>query len=150
MSRFQFRLKSLLAIRETTRDLRRAELAESLALERSLNEREAALQRELDDQNQWFRRGTAPGPLNVDRLSTGHRYQLLLRRQARTLAGERQSLALEIERRRQVLLEADREVRVLEKLRERQFEHFRRQLAAAEVKQLDEAAARTTNRNDPD
>jgi flagellar FliJ protein len=150
MSRFQFRLKSLLAVRETTRDLRRAELAESLALDRGLNEREAALQRELDDQNQWFRRGAAPGPLDVDRLSTGHRYQLLLRSQARALAGERQSLALEIERRRQALLDADREVRVLEKLRERQFEHFRRQQAAAEVKQLDEAAARTTNRNDPD
>ena len=47
-------------------------------------------------------------------------------------------MAAEIERRRQALVEADREVRVLEKLRERQLEQHRREEELRETKRLDE------------
>ncbi len=50
-------------------------------------------------------------------------------------------MATEIERRRQALVEADREVRVLEKLRERQAEQHRREEDLQEAKRLDEVAA---------
>ena len=50
-------------------------------------------------------------------------------------------MAAEIERRRQALVEADREVRVLEKLRQRQAEQHRRDEDLREVKRLDEVAS---------
>ena len=55
----------------------------------------------------------------------------------------RAELAPEIERRRQAVVEADRELKVLEKLSERQQAQFRLDQTRAEGKLLDEAAART-------
>jgi flagellar export protein FliJ len=46
----------------------------------------------------------------------------------------------EIERRREVLVEADRDVRVLEKLREKQTERHRYEENRREIRQLDEVA----------
>jgi flagellar FliJ protein len=147
MPHFEFRLKTLLAVREAARDLARTQLAESLAEQDALSRRRAQLERELNDQKQWLRRDMAPGRIDVDRLATVNRYELVLGRELCAIAGVEQSLSLEIEGRRQALVEADREVRVLEKLRERQFEQFRQQQALAEVKQFDEVAARATGRD---
>lgn len=149
MPRFEFRLKTLLAVREATRDGARAQLAESLEEARTLNPRQGLLERELNDQREWLRGGTAPGRIDVDRVLTASRYEFVLRRKMQVLAEQQRALALEIERRRQAVLEADREVRVLEKLRERQFEQFQRQQALVEVKQLDEVAVRATYHQDP-
>ena len=57
-------------------------------------------------------------------------------------------MAAEIERRRQALVEADREVRVLEKLRQRQAEQHRREEELREAKRLDEVAAQQAFRQD--
>jgi flagellar FliJ protein len=149
MPRFEFRLKTLLAVREAARDLARTQLAELLAQQDSLSRRRAHLEREVNDQKQWLRRGTAPGRIDVDRLSTANRYELVLGREISTIMRHEQTLTPEIEGRRQAVVEADREVRVLEKLRERQFEQFRQQRALAEVKQLDEVAARAMDRHEP-
>jgi flagellar protein FliJ len=149
MSRFQFRLKALLAVREATRDERRVELAEAQAESRELSERRAGLERELANQQDLVRSGTSPGRIDVDRLKTGHRYDLVLRRELHVLSEHEQALAAEIERRREALVAADREVRVLEKLRERQHEQFRQQQTLRETKQLDEVAALVTRNDEP-
>jgi flagellar export protein FliJ len=78
--------------------------------------------------------------LDVNRLVEAQRYELLLRARGEELAKQTALLAAEIERRRRTLVEADRDVRVLDKLDERQRrEHARRQ-ARLEARQLDEAA----------
>jgi flagellar protein FliJ len=144
MARFQFRLKALLAVREATRDERRAQLAEAQAEDRKLKERRAVLERELGNQRELFRSGTSPGRLDIDRLITANRYDLVLRRELHVVTEREQTLAAEIERRRETLVAADREVRVLEKLRARQHEQFRQQQSLVEAKQLDEVAAHVT------
>jgi flagellar FliJ protein len=148
MAQFQFRLKTLLAMRESLRDERKAELAETQAALRSLNDRQAALARELDEQKQRCRAGTAPGRVDVGGLMTTHRYELVLREELTTLADQEQVLAADIELRRQAVVAADGEVRVLEKLHEKKFEQFRQQQAQVENKQLDEVAARAADQAD--
>ena len=58
-------------------------------------------------------------PLDVNGLLTSQRYQLALQAQFRTLAEQAAKLAEEVESRRNAVVEADREVRVLDKLEER-------------------------------
>jgi flagellar FliJ protein len=142
MATFHFDLQPLLSVRETERRQRRAQLAETLDEQRHLLERQAALERELDEQRQLVRRSASPGVLDAGRLLRASRYQLAVRRQLGDLAGQLQTLGLEVERRRQALLEADREVRVLEKLRERKLRRFAERQLAAERRELDEAGQR--------
>jgi flagellar protein FliJ len=144
MARFQFRLKTLLAVREASRDERRVELAEAQAEDRELKERRTILERELAHQQALLRSGASPGRLDIDRLTTTHRYDMVLRRELHVLREQEQTLAAEIERRRETLVAADREVRVLEKLRARQHEQFAQEQLLVETKQLDEVAARAT------
>jgi flagellar export protein FliJ len=103
----------------------------------------------LHEQKQWFRAGIAPGRVDVDRLLTTNRYELVVQAEINVVLQHEQTLAEEIERRRQTLVAADREVRVLEKLRERQLEQFRQQQALAEMKQIDEVAARSALHEEP-
>jgi flagellar FliJ protein len=142
MPRFQFRLKSLLSLREAARDERRAQLAEAYAAQRKLDERRQALEQDLEEHKQMCRAGILPGRIDVDRLLTANRYELVLRAELGVVAKHEQTLAVEIERRRQALVVADRDVRVLEKLRERELERFRREQARQETKQMDEIASR--------
>jgi flagellar FliJ protein len=142
MARFEFRLKALLTVREAARDLARGQLAESLGQLDALNLQRERWERELDDQKAWVRQGAAPGRIDVDRLVTASRYGTVIRREIEAIDERQQALDCEIERRRLAVMEADREVRVLEKLRDRQLEQFRQQQALAEVKLLDEVAGK--------
>ena len=57
-------------------------------------------------------------------------------------------MAEEIERRRQTLVQANRDVRVLEKLREKQAGRHRQEEDRRETKVLDEVAGRQVARED--
>ncbi len=65
-----------------------------------------------------------------------------MKAQRSQLDGQRETLATEIEHRRLALVEANREVRVLEKLREKQVTRHRRDENRRETKVLDEVAGR--------
>jgi len=69
-----------------------------------------------------------------------------LKAHRKQLEGQREQVAVEIERRREVLVAANREVRVLEKLREKQSQRHREEENRREAKQLDEAAVLTVAR----
>jgi flagellar export protein FliJ len=97
---------------------------------------------ELADLKQQCRRSSLPGAVDVDRLIDAQRYELLILAQRHVLEQHEQTLAVEIERRREALVAADREVRILEKLREKQEQEHRRQQEREDVKVLDEVAGR--------
>lgn len=142
MPPFQFRLKTLLRMREAVRDERRGELAEAYRAEEALLARMREVERDLEALKVHSRRGMAPGVLDVDALIDAQRYELLLLAQKQGLQQHQEALAAEIERRRQALVAADREVRVLEKLREvRRQEHLREE-HRQDIKFLDEVAGR--------
>jgi flagellar protein FliJ len=146
MARFTFRLAPLLKLRESRRDECRAALAEARRVDDVLRKQFDGLDRELDALREFCRRKSAPGGLDIDRLVEAQRYELVTRAQQQNVAQQRQTVAVEIERRREALVEADREVRVLEKFRERQAEQHRREEEIREVKRLDEVASQQTFR----
>ena len=76
----------------------------------------------------------------MNRLLEAQRYEVVLKAREVELARQKELLAVETERRRQAAVEADREVRVLEKLKERHHSQHRRDEQRKEMKQLDEAA----------
>jgi len=141
MARFIFRLAALLRLRESRRDECRAALAEAYRIDEVLKSQFDGLSRELDALREFCRQKASPGSVDIDRLVEAQRYELVARAQQQQIAKQREAVAAEIERRRQALVEADREVRVLEKLRERQVEQHRREEELREAKRLDEVAS---------
>jgi flagellar protein FliJ len=142
MPPFQFRLKTLLAIRQSTRQERRAQLAEGLAAERDLERARGELRQQLADQGQLFMPAGSRRAVDIERLAAEDSYRGVLRARLASLDQDASALATEIEVRQQALAEAEREVRVLDKLRERQHERFRYEQARRENNATDEVAIR--------
>ena len=140
MAKFKFRLATLLKLREAARDERRAELAEAYRADDILNERLQQIHGELNAMSIGCRKAAGPGAVNIDLLIESQRYEVTLRACEKQTLAQRQRLAVEIERRRESLLAANREVRVLEKLREHQIERYREEENRRDVKRLDEVA----------
>ena len=143
MAKFKFRLSTLLRIRESTRDERRAELAQAYRAEEIVAGEQDRINRELADLELQSRREASPGEIDVDRMLETRRYRLLLDAQRQHVAGQRETVRAEVERRRQNLVESNREVRVLEELREKQHGRHRKEEDRLQTKQLDEVAGRS-------
>ena len=144
MAQFRFRLATLLRLREATRDEKRSQLAEAYRAEEVVQSRLSELQSEVDSLKQRYIRGVSPGAVNVDVLIETQRYEFIVRAEQVAIQSQLQALRDEIEKRRAALIQADRDVRVLEKLRETQIERFQAAESTAEIKSLDEIAARRT------
>ncbi len=147
MPKFQFRLKTLLAMHRSTRQERRAQLAEGLAAERGLELARSNVERELAEQGQSSAGSAGRRSIDVERLSAADRYRKVLRARLATMAQDTAALAIEIDARQQALAAAEREVRVLDKLRERQHEQFRYEQTRREINAADEVATRVTIRD---
>jgi flagellar protein FliJ len=142
MAKYKFRLATLQKVREARRDRDRAALAEAFQAEQVLSDRKVALSAEADELQSFQRSAVASPVLDVNRVLEAQRYELVLKARAADLAQQQAMLAVETERRRQQLIEADRDVRVLERLDERHHQEHRRREQRIEVKQLDEVASR--------
>lgn len=149
MAKFRFRLATLQKLRELHRDELRGKLTEAEQAQQVLEEQLVAIQSELEAARGAHLDVVQHEEIEVVRLLETQRFQSILRSQLATLEGQTKLLAGEIDRRRQAVVEADREVRVLEKLYERQQAQHRKQLAQIEVKQLDEIAAQRVEVSQP-
>jgi flagellar FliJ protein len=141
MASFRFRLQTLVRIREGTRDERREQLAEVLRIDEALVAQLNDLKRDRSVARKEQTLGV--GRVDVDRMLGMQRYEALLSAEIEHVERQRTKVGEELERRREALMEADREVRVLEKLREVRLAEHRAEEAAAEMKVVDEAAARS-------
>jgi flagellar FliJ protein len=140
MSKYQFRLSTLQKVREARRDRERAALAEAFRAEQVLAEHRAALMVEHALLRDMQRSATAGRYLDVNRLLEAQRYELVLKVRETELTQQQTAVAAETERRRQVLVEAERDLRALELLDERQRREHERNHERALAKHLDEAA----------
>ena len=140
MARFKFRMATLLKLREAARDERRTELAQAYRADDVLGKNLEQVRTELNALEDRCRKAAGPGTIDIDRLIEAQRYEIILKVQQRSLNEQRGRLAAEIERRRVALLAANREVRVLEKLREHQIEQHNQAENRLEIKRLDEVA----------
>jgi flagellar FliJ protein len=143
-------MATLLRLREAARDDRRAELAEALRAHDIVSTWIDQVNRELEDLRGSCRQAAGPGTVDVDHLAASQRYELLLKAKRQQLQTQQQRLVPEIERRRQALVHANREVRVLEKLRENQHDRYREEENRRQIKILDEVAqVRVFKEDDP-
>lgn len=140
MARFRFRLQTLRRLREIHRDEQRGRLAAAFEAERILSEQRAQVAAEITTLADVQRRLMQSGELDVNQLLAAQRYRLTLEAQSHTLAEQAVKVAEEVERRRQALVDADREVRVLDKLEDRQRRQHREAADRAATKVLDEIA----------
>ncbi len=139
MATFQFRPATLLRLREARRDERRTQLAEAQRAEQLVVQRIAELDAELEALRLRRLDAARPGSnLDVDLLTDAARYEMILKAQRQSADQQRQAVVAETQRRRAALVAADREVRVLEKLRETQRVRFDQEAARRETKRLDE------------
>lgn len=146
MPKFQFRLKTLLAMRRSTRQERRAQLAEGLAAERALELARSDVERELAEQGQSSTGPAGRGAMDLEPLNAADRYRKVLRARRAAMAQDAAALATELDARQQALADAEREVRVLDKLCERQQEQFGYEQSRREINAADELATRVTIR----
>jgi flagellar export protein FliJ len=143
MAKQRFRLETLLRLRALSREERQRALAEAYQAETRLEQQRLQLDAELANVRNDYREASRQGEMDVDRLMAAQRYELTLQAQVRQIAEQQQMLAEETERRREALVEADRQVKVLERLREVHLQRHRDADRKAEEKFLDEVAART-------
>ena len=142
MANFRFKFATILRLREAARDEKRAKLAEAYRAEEVVRARLDELQDEMHSLKERYIRGVSPGPVNVDNLVDSQRYDFVIKAEYGTVHEQLQSLQTEIEKRRDALIAADRDVRVLEKLRETQNERHIATEQLADIKLLDEIATR--------
>jgi flagellar FliJ protein len=140
MAKYRFRLATLQKVREARRTQQRQSLAEAYRAEQVLAENRASLTAEEIELRELQRSATQGKYLDVNMLLEAQRYELLLKARSLELTKQATLLAAETERRRQLLVEADREVKVLELLDRRHREEHNRRRQQQELKQLDEAA----------
>lgn len=137
---FSFRLQTVLQLRIAERDERRGELAKALRAAEILEERRQQVAEEMQENQELARKLAEPGSADVNRILQTRRYEAILKGSLAQISIQEKQVAAEVERRRQILTEADRQVRVLEKLEVRQRDEHQRKELRQEMKQLDEVA----------
>lgn len=139
MKSFVFKLESLLRYRSHRRDLCRQLLAGIFADHRQLQERRTALEQQRAGQLGEIRAFQEAGRIDIDRTAARRYYaghvqtDILLNDRNQEIAGE------QLNRCQQALLQADREVKVLEKLRDKQRSTFIYEQNRHEARELDES-----------
>jgi len=140
MANFQFRLATLLRLREAWRDERRTHLADAQRAEQLIVARVAAIDEELAAGRRQYVDAARAKNVNVDLLTDLARYEMILKAQRQSADQQRQAVVAEVQKRRAALVVADRDVRVLEKLRETQQQRHHEEEDLKEFKRLDELA----------
>ncbi|TWU00329.1 Flagellar FliJ protein [Botrimarina colliarenosi] len=135
-----FRLETVARLREARRDAARAQLADGLRAAEVLATKHEELTAQFTQLLE--ERRLAAARLDTAWLMSAGRYELVLRADERTLNENIAAVDREIDRRRQLVAEADREVRAIEVLRERQEEAERKEAARREAKLMDEHGSR--------
>ncbi|HVU88778.1 MAG TPA: flagellar FliJ family protein [Pirellulales bacterium] len=121
MAKFTFALDSVLRWRTAERDQRRQAVADAMRLEQLAQDRIIACDGELQKLRE---NDGSTGAIDIARRVASEQYAAALRRDRQRLVVERSERTAEVDSSRAALVEADREVRMLERLRERKLEAF--------------------------
>ena len=143
MKKFNFRFTTLLKLREADRDQKRSELADAQRALEMIDGRIRELETEMGAARQATQSAVSVGDVEVDALLDNQRYELLLIAEKKSAETQRAEVSEETERRRAAVVDADRQVKTLEKLREKQQQRHRVTQGNYNAKQLDEAAVRS-------
>ncbi|HUP78378.1 MAG TPA: hypothetical protein VM260_07405 [Pirellula sp.] len=133
----KFRLSTLLKIRERDRDIAAKAVQDvRLAIEK-LDE----AQRIIDEANQQMneaRKQSSFGAINLHQILDAQRYQMVLSAQAAQIADHKGKLNQELERRQFTLVQSQKAVKSLEKLRDQRVQAADDHALAQQQERLDE------------
>ena len=138
---FKFRLKPLQKIRENVRRERQAELAKALEAEAVVRDKIESIVHEIAGTKEDGRKFSQEAHINVDVLIGLRRHEAYLLAQKQEAEEKLDQVLVEVERRRLAVVEADKEVKIMEKLHEKQKDKYDAEQAAKEIVALDEIAS---------
>ncbi len=139
MKQFQFKFQALLNFRKYRRNLCRLYMAEVLANDRDLVSQRRSLERDRSNQLDELRDLSREGDVNVDRSASRRYFAGQLTGEMHLVNRNRSLIAQQLVLCRQALSKADQDVKVLEKLEEKQREEFRYYEERREAHELEEA-----------
>lgn len=139
MPRFAFPLDSVLEYRRSRRDMCRQLMARVLADDRELAARERQLLEQRGAQLDEIRALDRGERVDIDRSMARRFHAARLHGELRALARNRQVLAGQLELCRKALVEADRDVKALEKLRARREAEHRAEHERRTNREMEEA-----------
>lgn len=138
MPKFVFQLEGVLRHRKNVEKEKQRALAEATARMQALKDQLAGLDQSVQQANSEMRDGRLVGRLDLTLLSAHRRFLAVTQRQAVGLAQKMALVQRDIDTARLALLEAARGRKTIEKLREKQFEHWRSAMLKKENRQSDE------------
>jgi flagellar protein FliJ len=140
MAKFIFHLESVLRHRKNIERERQRSLAEAQALVTPLRAELDALDISVRQSIEEVRKHRLTGVLDMNFLAAHRRFLNSSQKQAMELAQKIAKMQIRVDVARRELAAAARERKIMEKLRENQFERWRSRQSAAELAMLDEVA----------
>jgi flagellar protein FliJ len=146
MPKFDFKLEGVLRQRKNAEQQLQRELAvfqgEMAELEAELRALDLSVQQTTED----LRQNRMTGRLDLNFLGAHRRFTLAMQRKAMGIAQLMNGVRIKMVESQRKLTEAVKKRKVLEKLREKQFEEWRQAMAKQELHDLDEVAMQMTYR----
>lgn len=138
MSKFQFKLETVLKVKTRVEDLRKLELYEA-----ELHRDKARLelcrwQEEVADHIRLYREKFRQQRINPEEANNYHRYLTWLSLQVDLATVRLQEREREVAERREKLIEASKEKKILEKLKEKAYQDYQAEQLSAEIRFLDQ------------
>ena len=140
MGAFTFRLQSVLKVKREARDQARYELARALQAETILKTQQEEGQEEVRQLLSQLVKAQTTGEISVDWIMELRRYEVVLKTQLAQVLEQMEQVGGEVERRRDLLANADREVKVLERLEAKKKNEWLKREQRLEQVENDEAA----------
>jgi flagellar FliJ protein len=146
MPKFDFKLEGVLRQRKNAEQQLQRELAvfqgEMAVLEAELRALDVSVQQTTED----LRQNRMTGRLDLNFLGAHRRFTLAMQRKALGIAQQMNGVRIKMVESQRKLGEAVKKRKILEKLREKQFEEWRQGIAKQELHDLDEVAMQMSYR----
>lgn len=137
MNKFKFKLETVLKVKARIEDLRKMELREAESRRDQARLELYRWQKEIADNIRLYREKFQQR-INPEEVNNYHRYLTWLNRQADSAALQLQEREKEVAERRQKLVEASKEKKILEKLKDKAYQDYQAEQLRAEIQFLDE------------
>lgn len=139
---FRFRLETLLSLRDQARKERQAELAKAYEAQRIVVEKIDEIVQNIESLTHEGREMMRSKKIDVEFLVGLRRHEAFLRAQQTEATRQLEMIREEVEVRRRAVIEADKEVKIMEKLKEKQSMRYDEEMLKRDNKTMDEIAGR--------
>ncbi|MDR2117438.1 MAG: flagellar FliJ family protein [Planctomycetaceae bacterium] len=141
---FRFQLEPLITIRDNTLKEKQGELAKAYEARRIVEEKQQELKQELAENIVAGRQRLQTETIDIEFLLGLRRHEAYLNAQINDVQERLQQIDAEIELRRNAVLEANKELKMIEKLKEKRYEKYRAEENRKETIRIDEITRKKT------